>query len=106
MTLLLSFLAVLFSTLTASVRQGVLECWFGPGLIRRRVALRDVESIEVVRNPWSRGWGIRSIPSGWLWNVSGTRAVELRLRGGRRFRVGSDEPERLAAAIRSQLGRN
>jgi hypothetical protein len=43
--------------------------------------------------------GIRLSPGGVLWNVSGLDAVELSLDGGRRFRVGTDEPRALAAAI-------
>jgi hypothetical protein len=35
----------------------------------------------------------------WVWNVSGLDAVELTLRSGRRFRIGTDEPEELAKAI-------
>jgi hypothetical protein len=56
----------------------------------------------VIQQPWSQhcGWGIRWIGRGWLWNVSGLRAVELELRDGRRFRVGSNRPERLAEALR------
>jgi hypothetical protein len=49
------------------------------------------------------GWGIRWIPGGWLWNVSGLDGVELVLVNNRRFRVGTDEPEQLAAAIQGAL---
>jgi len=36
-----------------------------------------------------------------LYDVAGTRAVEIRLRSGERFRFGTDEPEKLIAAIRA-----
>jgi hypothetical protein len=39
-----------------------------------------------------------------LYNVSGTGAVEIKLRSGQRFRVGSDEPEALAQALRMAIG--
>jgi hypothetical protein len=39
-----------------------------------------------------------------LWNVSGFEAVELDLPGGRRFRVGTDEPAELVAAIARAKG--
>ena len=35
----------------------------------------------------------------WLWNVSGFRAVELVFKDGKRFRIGTDEPESLIRAI-------
>ena len=98
--IVLAIAVVLFATLTTTVERGVLEVHFGPGVIRRRINLSDIRDVRVVRNPWYCGWGIRWIGRGWLWNVSGLRAVELELRNGRRFRVGSDEPEPLAQALR------
>lgn len=40
-------------------------------------------------------------PHGWLFNVSGLDAVELELINNRRFRIGTDEPQRLIAAIQT-----
>jgi hypothetical protein len=102
---LLLVVGVLFCSLTVELRGGWLECWFGPGLMRRRIRLEDVREVEVVRNRWWYGWGIRVTPHGWLWNVSGLDAVELRFRDGKKFRIGTDEPEKLAAAIRRAIER-
>jgi hypothetical protein len=41
---------------------------------------------------------------GWLYNVSGLRAVEVGLKSGRKYRVGTDEPERLEAALKQRIG--
>jgi hypothetical protein len=90
---------VIFATLTTAVERSVLDVRFGPGPIRRRIHLTEITDVRVVRNPWYYGWGIHWIGRGWLWNVSGLRAVELELRNGRRFRIGSDEPEALARAL-------
>jgi protein-S-isoprenylcysteine O-methyltransferase Ste14 len=92
---------LLFATLTTRVRDGRVVVSFGPGLIRRRISLDDIREVRVVRNPWYYGWGIRLTPQGWLWNVSGLWAVELELTSGRRFRIGSDEAEALAEALRA-----
>ncbi len=91
--------AWLFGSLSVEVRGREIAVWFGPGLIRRRIRLEDVAGVRVVRNHWYNGWGIRLIPSGWMFNVSGFDAVELELRNGHRFRIGTDEPRRLAAAV-------
>jgi hypothetical protein len=90
------------STLTTTVDSRAFECWFGPGLIRRRIPLANIQEVSVVRSAWLWGWGIRLTNRGWLWNVSGLRAVRFRLTSGRHFSVGSDEPDRLVAAIESQ----
>lgn len=89
-----------FPTLTIEVRDGVLSWRFGLGVGRKAIALSHIETAAAVRNAWSYGWGIRLTPHGWLYNVSGLGAVEIVLRGGERFRLGSDEPEALARAIR------
>ena len=96
-------LLVLFSTLTVSVRDGAMDVFFGPGLIRRRIPIRRINEVRVVRTPWYYGWGIRLTPAGWLWNVSGLDGVEVQFEDGHRFRVGSDEPNRLAEALLREM---
>jgi hypothetical protein len=96
--------ALLFATLTVSVGDGELRIRFGPGLVRRRWRLADIRSCEVVKNPWWYGIGIHLTPRGWLYNVAGSGAVEVGLRDGRRFRLGSDEPEELCRVLRERAG--
>jgi hypothetical protein len=93
-------LGVLFSTLTVVVDADELRFYFGPGFWTRRIPLRDIQAVAPVRNSAWHGWGIRYTVHGWLYNVSGLDAVELTVRGEGRLRVGTDEPERLAQALR------
>lgn len=97
------FIVLSLSSLTTAVSDDAVRVWFGIGLIRRRIALNRIASARPVGNNWIFGWGVRWIPGGWLWNVSGLDAVELALVNGRRFRIGTDEPEQLAAAIQAAL---
>lgn len=94
----------LFSSLTVCIEEGWLKWSFGPGLIRKKVPLADIESAEPVRNSWSCGWGIHYTPGGWLYNVSGMEAVRIVIKNGKRFRLGTDEPRELAEAIKAELG--
>ena len=96
-------LAFLFRSLSVEVDAQALRCWFGGGLIRHRIPLAQIESAEVVRNRWYYGWGIRWLPGGWMFNIEGLDAVELRLASGKRFRVGTDQPQELVAAIERQM---
>jgi hypothetical protein len=105
MCLLLAALTVVFSTLTVAVDEEAIEVIFGPGPIRKRIPLDQVTGCQEVSNRWWYGWGIRLTPHGWLYNVSGLQAVELALRNGGRFRIGTDDPERLCQAIRANLPR-
>ena len=43
-------LLVVFSTLTVRVRDGAMDVFFGPGLIRRRIPLRRIREVRVVKN--------------------------------------------------------
>lgn len=95
--------AVLFSSLTVEVTQESLRWWFGPGFWRKQVALADIEKAEVTETKFIEGWGIHLTSRGWLYNVSGYGAVLVTQRDGKRFILGSDEPEMLAEAIRSAL---
>jgi hypothetical protein len=90
-----------FFRLTTIVTAQWVEVQFGLGWPKRQIAVSDIRSATPVQNPWYYGWGIRLTPRGWLWNVSGSHAVELELRGGNHFRIGTDQPEKLAAAINS-----
>ena len=103
--ILVGSVMVLFSTLTVHVDDGVMTVFFGPGLIRRRIPLRRICEVRVVSTPWYYGWGIRLTPTGWLWNVSGLGGVEVQFDDGHRFRVGSDEPDRLAEALQLEMAR-
>jgi len=102
-SLIIIIAAILFASLTIEIKDNVLAWHFGPGLIRKRVQVADIEQAEPVRNSWFYGWGIRLTPYGWLYNVSGLEAVQIRLKNGKTFRLGTDEPQRLCEAINQAL---
>jgi hypothetical protein len=91
---------VLFATLTVVLWEDVLEIRFGLGVIRKKFHLKDVESCQVVKNPWYYGWGIRLTPHGWLYRVSGPYSVEIRMKTSKKYRIGTDVPHELEEAIR------
>ena len=95
---------VVFRRLRVVVTDAEIVVSFGSGRPRRRIALADVCAVRAVRNAWWCGWGIRLTPHGWLWNVDGLDAVEVELAGGKRFRIGTDDPAGLVAAIESARG--
>ncbi|HTV28267.1 MAG TPA: hypothetical protein VMF32_10845 [Xanthobacteraceae bacterium] len=97
---LLVVVAWLFSSLTVSVSESELQWRFGPGLFRYHMALTDIARVSVVRNSPFSGYGIRMRPGFRLYNVSGLDAVELRLKNGDIRRIGTDDAQGLAAALR------
>jgi hypothetical protein len=95
---------VLFGSLTVEVTPEQVRLGFGPGWIRKSFETAEIVEARKVVNPWYYGWGIRLTPHGWLFNVSGNDAVEIRLRNDRRYRIGTDEPHRLLMAIEGVAG--
>jgi hypothetical protein len=94
----------LFGTLTVKVDEGLIEIQFGPGVVRKGFPLKDVAACRAVKNPWYYGWGIHLTQQGWVYNVSGLSAVELRMKNGRTYRIGTDDAEGLVRAIEERLG--
>ena len=96
-------LAVLFgalmSSMTVRVDKGQLIWHFAFGFWKKTINLAEISLAQQVHNKWWYGWGVKRIRGGWLYNVSGMQAVEVKLENGRLFRLGSDEPEELVAAI-------
>jgi hypothetical protein len=95
---------VLFSSLTVEVGEGELRWYFGPGLWRYRLPLAEIKDVGIVRNQWRSGWGIRMAPGFRLYNVSGFDAVELRVGPDDVRRIGTDDPQGLAEALKAQRG--
>ncbi len=98
--IILSVCLALFATLTVVIEGEVLEIRFGPGIIRKKFPLKDIKSCKTVKNPWYYGWGIHLTPHGWLYNVSGFYAVEIRMVNKKKYRIGTNVPNELERAIR------
>ena len=92
-------IGLLFGGLITKVGSGSLDLAFGIGVISKSIPLEHIESAEAVRNRWWYGFGIRLTPHGWMWNMKGLSAVELTYKTGKKFRVGTTDPEGLLAAL-------
>jgi hypothetical protein len=97
--------AWLFSSLTIEITERELRWRFGPGWIRKTMPLAEITSAEPVRTGLS--WGIHWSPRlGWLYNVSGWDAVLVTLRSGKKFALGTDEPQILTARLAEVIRQN
>ena len=98
---LLLLCIAIFHSLTVEVTDKVVRVRFGLGPIGKTLPTSAIQQARAVRNPWYYGCGIRWFPRGWLFNVSGLDAVELVMRDRRVYRIGTDQPNELLAAIES-----
>lgn len=104
--LLLGFMILclgLFATLTVQVNDRAISIQFGIGMIRKRFFLNDIQAYRVVKNPWYYGWGIHLIPGGWIYNVSGWDAVELQMKNGSKYRIGTNDTQGLMNSIGTHI---
>ena len=90
-----------FVSLQVIVDEKYLRIKFGCGIYKKKFLLSDITSAQAIRNHWYYGWGIKIwfYPKMWIYSVSGLDAVEIRLKNGKIYRIGTDEPEKLEQAI-------
>jgi hypothetical protein len=98
--LILLICAIMFCKLTIKIDEETLQACFGIGLICKKVPLTEIVACDPIRIRWWYGWGIHLTPYGWLYNVSGLEAVAITLRSGRRFALGTNDPDGFVTAIR------
>lgn len=100
MVLILLILAS-FGSLQVSIDGTYVRIKFGYGIYQKKFSLHDVLSAKTVRNHWYYGWGIRGWlwPKMWIYNVSGFDAVEIKLKNGKTYRIGTNEPKKLEQAV-------
>ncbi len=90
-----------FTSLNVMIDEEYLRIKFGYGIFKKRFMLKEITSVRTVTNRWFYGWGIRLWfwPKMWIFNVSGFDAVEIKMKDGKRYRIGTDEAEKLEDAI-------
>tara|TARA_B100000029_G_scaffold415022_1_gene418630 strand:+ start:29 stop:499 length:471 start_codon:yes stop_codon:yes gene_type:complete len=103
LALILGIVLVLCHSLTVRVSRSEIALSFGVGLIRKQFLIGDISSASIVQNRWYNGFGIRKIRGGWLYNVSGFDAIEIQLKNERKYRIGTNQPKELLAAVESAL---
>lgn len=100
---ILGVTGILFSSMTVRVHENALSWYFGPGFWKKTIPLTNIEKATATKTKWYWGYGIKYFgPKRWLYNVSGTDAVELRLRNGGWVRLGTDDVTGLMQALRSR----
>jgi len=97
-----------FSTLQVIIDEKYLQIKFGYGIYQKKFLLGDIISAKILKNHWYYGWGIKRClwQKMWIYNVSGFDAVEIKMKNGKTYRIGTDEPDKLERAISSAINLN
>ena len=102
---LILFILASFSTLTITIDGQYLRIKFGYGIFKKKFTLGEIASVKQVKNHWYYGWGIRIWfwPYMWIYNISGFDAVEIIMKNGKVYRIGTDAPGELETAIKQAI---
>ena len=96
---------LLFYKLTIIVDNETISFKLGIGLLGKSYEISEIKSCKPVKNLWIYGVGIRKLPNGWLYNVSGLKAIELRFKDSTKvIRIGTDRPDEIAGVIKDLIG--
>lgn len=102
-TLLVAAVIATYATLTVELGPEAIRLRFGVGLLRKTIPLKDILNLRPERIPVLLSWGIRPYGNGWIYSVAGFDVVEIEMRNGKMFWIGTDEPETLSRAIENTL---
>jgi hypothetical protein len=95
---------LIFYKLTIYLSDTSISFKLGIGLITRKYLIAEIQSCKAVRNDPLSGIGIRMIPGGWLYNVSGLRAVELTFKNKKsKVRIGTDKPDEITEILSKMI---
>ena len=100
--ILLAVAVLIFTVMTVTVDESNIEVSLGFEVIRERVPVSEIESIEEVSIPW-HSVGFKKISGGWLYSVAVSGGVDIRRKNGKRLIVGSEDPKDLMQTIRSRM---
>lgn len=100
---ILVLVAFLFHGLTIKVSDKNVSWAFGPGVFGKTVTFDEIESVRAVSNSFRHGIGLRITHDGWVYSVSGFSAVELAMKDGTNYRLGTNDQEGLLAALKEHV---
>jgi hypothetical protein len=104
--LVLTFLVCLliFYKLTIIVDRTSVSFRLGIGLISKSYKISDIKFCRPVSNSVISGIGIRMLPNGWLYNVSGLKAIELQFINKKSvIRIGTNRPDEISQLVQSLI---
>ncbi len=105
LTITLFICLLTFYKLTITVDSTHVSFKLGLGLVSKTYTIADLSSCTPITNSAFYGIGIRMLPSGWLYNVSGLKAIELRFKHKTSVvRIGTNNPDEISQLIQSLIG--
>jgi len=98
---------LIFYKLTITIDDTYIRFTLGTGLVAKKYLISDIQSCKSVSNNLIYGVGIRKIPRGWLYNVTGLKAIEIKFKNSKSvIRIGTNHPDEIAGIISEMIKTN
>lgn len=95
---------LIFYKISIYINETYISFKLGIGLVSKKYLIADIKSCKPVKNEPLFGIGIKIIPNGMLYNVSGLQAIELTFKNRKsKIRIGTNQPEEIASTINKMI---
>ena len=95
-----------FYKLTIEIDDAFISFKLGIGWFGRKYRIDNLISCKPVKNSIWYGMGARLLPNGWLFNVSGLKAIELSFKNKKSIiRIGTNKPEEIAEIVTTLINK-
>ena len=84
-----------YRSLMVTVTPSEVRLAYALGWPNKTIERSRIVAAEPLRIPWWYGGGVRRTPKGWMWNIWGLQTVQITFSDGKRFLIGTDDPEGL-----------
>ena len=96
-----------FYKLTITIDNTYISFKFGVGFIKKYYRIANIKSCKPISYSIFSGWGIRFFPNGTLYNVTGSKAIELQFYDKDTVvQIGTNQPEEISQLLHSLIGGN
>jgi hypothetical protein len=95
---------LVFYGMTVIVTDKHLKIKFGIGIYTKKIDLSTIKSVTIQKYPFYCGYGIRMLPNGLLYNVSGNHAIEIKFKGKKNsILIGTNDWDNLKNAVEKSM---
>ncbi len=93
--LLLLLSLFIFYSLKIIITDEKLIVIFGIGIVKLEFFRDEIVECKEVKTHWYNGWGIHLTGKGLLYNVKGFSAVQIKLKNGKSYLIGTSSPDKI-----------
>jgi len=107
LSLIMIVALLFFYKITIEIDDTFISFKLGIGWFGRKYRIDNLISCKSVKNSIWYGMGARLLPNGWLFNVSGLKAIELSFKDKKSIiRIGTNKPEEIAEIVTKLINKN